>query len=134
MKKIVRFKNGTDKRILDFVDMQSNFSDVVTYLLEKEVFENGLRDVSQFIPQIRTQAYFENQGNLYKPTPQTQPQSVPVEQIQQPVQPIQQVQPVQEQTQDKTQKKSSLLVKAGEQKETKKEEKKDVSIVECWED
>lgn len=60
IRKSVKFKNDTKEEVLKFVKMQSNFSDAITYLIEKEIFENGIRDLSKFIPSVRTNEYFEN--------------------------------------------------------------------------
>lgn len=45
--------------VLEFANMQTEFSDVMTYLIEKEIYENGLRDLSEIIPRKRSNAYFE---------------------------------------------------------------------------
>jgi hypothetical protein len=34
------------------------------YLIEKEIFENGLRDLSKFIPRVRTKDYFKGLVNV----------------------------------------------------------------------
>lgn len=46
-------KANEDKRIVKFLDMQGNFADTFRYLIEKEIAENGVRDLSLFIPSKR---------------------------------------------------------------------------------
>ncbi len=46
-------KASEDKRIVKFLDMQDNFADVFRYLIEKEIAENGVRDLSLHIPRKR---------------------------------------------------------------------------------
>lgn len=58
IKKIIRFKNNTNKDILEFVNKQSNFCETITYLIEKEIFENGIRDLMEHVPSLRTETYF----------------------------------------------------------------------------
>ena len=62
-KRIIRFKNGVRQAILDFVKEQSNLSEVVTYLIEKEIYENGIRNLVEYIPMIRTDEYFSKMVN-----------------------------------------------------------------------
>jgi hypothetical protein len=61
LKKIVRFKNGVNPKVMEFVLAQTNFSEAITYLIEKELYENGSRDLMKFIPMIRSNEYFESQ-------------------------------------------------------------------------
>lgn len=39
--------------VIDFLTNQSNFNDAIRYLIEKEIAENGIRDLSTCIPSIR---------------------------------------------------------------------------------
>lgn len=55
-----RFRQDCSKEILEFVKTQSNFSNAISYLIEKEIHENGLRDLAEVIPPIRSREYFEN--------------------------------------------------------------------------
>jgi len=55
-----RFKKDANKEIFEFAKMQYNFSDAITYLIEKEIHENGLRDLSQVIPPVRSSEFFNN--------------------------------------------------------------------------
>jgi hypothetical protein len=59
-KKLIRFKNDVSKEFLEWTDLQSNLTEAITYLIEKEIFENGLRDLVNFIPIRRTDEYFES--------------------------------------------------------------------------
>lgn len=54
----VRFNKNTDKRVVEFANMQTNFSNAFVYLIEKEIYENGLRDLSEHIPYKRDEEYF----------------------------------------------------------------------------
>ena len=56
----IRFKK-LNKKVLEFANLQSNFSDAVSYLIEKEIAENGLRDLSDFIPAKRSLEYLSSQ-------------------------------------------------------------------------
>lgn len=39
--------------IIDFLIEQTNFNDAIRYLIEKEVIDNGIRDIVKFIPSVR---------------------------------------------------------------------------------
>lgn len=45
--------------VKDWLKLQSHYEDAITYLIEKEIFENGLRDLSYIIPRKRNDDYFE---------------------------------------------------------------------------
>lgn len=45
-----RLRNGADPRVIEFANIQSNFSDTVMYLIEKEIAQNGVRNLQKFIP------------------------------------------------------------------------------------
>lgn len=45
-----RIRNGADPRVIEFANIQSNFSDTVMYLIEKEIAQNGVRNLQKFIP------------------------------------------------------------------------------------
>lgn len=49
----------TDERILAWMNNQSHLDDALTYLIEKELYEYGDRDLSYIIPRRRNDAYFE---------------------------------------------------------------------------
>lgn len=46
-------KVNESEYVLDFLAKQSNFNDAIRYLMEKEIAENGIRDLSTCIPSIR---------------------------------------------------------------------------------
>lgn len=48
-----------DSRINDWLQKQSHVEDALIYLIEKELYEYGERDMSYVIPRIRNDAYFE---------------------------------------------------------------------------
>lgn len=45
-----RFKKNVDPRVKLFPLLQDNLNDTITYLIEKEIAENGLRNLQMFIP------------------------------------------------------------------------------------
>ena len=49
----VRFKNTVDQRVIDFANCQSNFTDTILYLIEKEIAENGIRNIQEHVPTVR---------------------------------------------------------------------------------
>lgn len=49
----IRFRKNVDSRILEFADMQGNLSDTILYLIEKEISENGIRNLQEHIPVVR---------------------------------------------------------------------------------
>lgn len=49
----IKFKENTDNRVLKFVAMQSNVTDTILYLIQKEIAQNGIRDLQTIIPRIR---------------------------------------------------------------------------------
>lgn len=52
----------TDGKLIEFVDKQSNLNDTITYLIEKEVAENGVRNLQSLIPAKREISYFNKKG------------------------------------------------------------------------
>lgn len=52
----VRLKND---ELIEFVNKQSNLNDTITYLIEKEIAENGIRDLQNVIPAKRDKNYFK---------------------------------------------------------------------------
>jgi hypothetical protein len=82
----IRFKNSVDPRILEFANLQDNFSDTILYLIEKEIGENGIRNLQTVIPPVRSIEGFSNMGHVATssyvppmPTPTVaQPTSIPV--------------------------------------------------------
>ena len=57
-RKVIRFKNNVENDILKFTEVQSNFSDTIYYLIQKEIHENGVRNLNEIIPAVRTTKYF----------------------------------------------------------------------------
>lgn len=51
-----------DDRLIEFAEKQENFTDTIKYLIEKEIFENGIRDLQTIIPNKRSDEYFKNGG------------------------------------------------------------------------
>ena len=81
----IRFKNTVDPRIIEFANLQDNFSDTILYLIEKEIGENGIRNLQTVIPPVRSIEGFNRAGqattyNYVPPTSQivAQPTSNPV--------------------------------------------------------
>ena len=52
----VRLKN---EELIKFVNFQINLNDTITYLIEKEIAENGIRNLQGIIPYSRSKEYFE---------------------------------------------------------------------------
>jgi hypothetical protein len=59
-KKLIRFKNDVNPKVLDWMEKQGNATEAIVYLIEKEIFENGIRDMELYIPIKRADEYFEN--------------------------------------------------------------------------
>lgn len=55
MKKAYTFKPRKKEapQILEFLKLQSNFNDAIRYLIEKDISENGVRDIVKYIPAVR---------------------------------------------------------------------------------
>ena len=52
----VRLKND---ELIAFVNAQGNLNDTITYLIEKEIAENGIRNLQNIIPAKRDKNYFK---------------------------------------------------------------------------
>lgn len=65
----IKFKKNEKPEILEFANMQSNFNDTIRYLIEKEIAENGIRNLQEHIPPVRDSQYFRN----LKPSQEKQP-------------------------------------------------------------
>ncbi len=61
VRKVIRFKNTISTKVKEFIKAQTNFSEAVTFLIEKEVYENGIRNLIKYIPALRDEDFFENQ-------------------------------------------------------------------------
>jgi hypothetical protein len=53
-----------DESLIEFVNKQSNLNDTIKYLIEKEIFQNGSRNLQNFIPAIRDEKYFKNEKGV----------------------------------------------------------------------
>lgn len=56
----IKFKKNEKTEILEFANMQSNFNDTIRYLIEKEIAENGIRNLQEHIPPVRDNQYFKS--------------------------------------------------------------------------
>lgn len=45
--------------VVDWLKAQSHYEDAIIYLIQKEIYENGIRDLSYSIPRMRNDSYFE---------------------------------------------------------------------------
>lgn len=52
----IRFRE-CDRKLIEFAKLQSNFTDTVRYLIEKEIYQNGLRDIQSVIPIVRDETF-----------------------------------------------------------------------------
>ena len=46
-------KKNEVQEIITFLEIQSNLNDAIRYLIEKEIAENGVRNLGEFIPSVR---------------------------------------------------------------------------------
>lgn len=53
-----RPKKNERKDILEFLEIQDNLGDSIRYLIEKEIVENGVRNLQEYIPAKRNKEYF----------------------------------------------------------------------------
>jgi hypothetical protein len=56
----VATKKDTKEEVKEWILKQSNFSDAVIYLIEKEIYTHGIKDLSASIPKTRNENYFKN--------------------------------------------------------------------------
>jgi hypothetical protein len=54
---IVRLKRDEKKKVLDWINNQSNISDAIRFLIELEITRNGIKDFQEFIPVKRSEAF-----------------------------------------------------------------------------
>jgi hypothetical protein len=59
----IRIKYGKPD-VIDFLNLQGNINDAISYLIEKEIAENGLRNLESFIPVKREKEFFKTPGNI----------------------------------------------------------------------
>lgn len=58
----IRFRK-CDKELIEFAKMQSNFTDSIRYLIEKEIHQHGYRNLQAVIPTNRDVNFFyDNDG------------------------------------------------------------------------
>lgn len=55
-----RPKKGEEKEVLEFLEIQDNLGDSIRYLIQKEIAENGVRNLQEYIPAKRNKEYFKN--------------------------------------------------------------------------
>lgn len=82
--KSISFPSEPEKEIMDFINLQSNLSDTVYYLLQKEIAENGIRNLQQWIPQERTVdsvRTFIAQNNPSSASPSAEPVDIPMAKV-----------------------------------------------------
>lgn len=71
--KQVYFKDSEMLELVkQFLDNQKNFSNSIMYLIEKEVAKNGVRNLGEYIPQVRSKEYWDR---FFKSVPHTFPDS-----------------------------------------------------------
>lgn len=54
------------KELIEFANKQSNFTDTIRFLIEKEIFNYGIRNLQEIIPEKRDKTYFEKEGEKYE--------------------------------------------------------------------
>lgn len=72
----IKFKENTDNRVLKFVAMQSNVTDTILYLIQKEIAQNGIRDLQTIIPRIRDIDNFFDENSQGKTIYHEKPETV----------------------------------------------------------
>lgn len=63
--------NNEDPAIMEFLDKQTNRNDMFRYLIEKEIYENGIRNLENIIPSKRSAEYFKEYFKSLKPISNT---------------------------------------------------------------
>lgn len=66
-KKTFSIKKNVEPEVLEFFAAQSNFSDSILYLVQKEIAENGVRDLQRYIPGTHTIASVSEFLGIDKP-------------------------------------------------------------------
>ncbi|QHW35451.1 hypothetical protein GZH47_31630 (plasmid) [Paenibacillus rhizovicinus] len=51
---VMKLREDEETVVLDWINLQTVYSDSIRYLIQKEIAENGLRNLQHFIPQFRT--------------------------------------------------------------------------------
>ncbi len=52
--------------LIEFANKQSNFTDTIKFLIEKEIYYHGSRNLQEIIPGKRDKKYFEKEGEKYE--------------------------------------------------------------------
>ena len=50
----MKMREDEEEMVLNWLNMQTVYSDSIRFLIQKEIAENGLRNLQHFIPQFRT--------------------------------------------------------------------------------
>lgn len=58
---VMRTRDDEEQLVLDWLNLQSKYSDSIRFLIQKEIAENGLRNLQGFIPQSRSIESLRNQ-------------------------------------------------------------------------
>lgn len=56
----IRLRKDENENILKFCSEQQNFGDTIRYLIQKEIYENGVRNLQDYIPARRNEEYFKD--------------------------------------------------------------------------
>lgn len=51
---VMKLRDDEEKIVCDWFNLQNVYSDSIRYLIQKEIAENGLRNLQEFIPQFRS--------------------------------------------------------------------------------
>lgn len=81
-------------KIQEWLELQSFSEDAIIYLIEKEIYENGIRDLGYIIPRLRNDDYFtalvktvpqvlESTGFEYTPRQKVFGQNSPINELKQ---------------------------------------------------
>lgn len=60
----IRLKKNEKTEVIEFANVQENFTDTVRYLIEKEVAQNGIRNLQEIIPYVRDKNYFKSEDEI----------------------------------------------------------------------
>lgn len=51
---VLKLREDEEQLVIDWINKQTMYSDSIRYLIQKEIAENGLRNLQLFVPRIRT--------------------------------------------------------------------------------
>jgi hypothetical protein len=51
---VMKLREDEEPQIMDWLNLQGMYSDSIRYLIQKEIAENGLRNLQLYVPQART--------------------------------------------------------------------------------